>query len=183
MALPDPFNSVAQLLAFTSFEQGASNGQDSVLEGTFAFSQFETALRQSRYEIFRKTGKRQNDEFDEDRLEELREAELWLSTARLYRNYGERIALKFPESNLSGINSVQIGADTPPPTDKGVHWVEFMQSRIRAYGLMLLESPSNRYSVAVSSVSSADSQDTPYSCLSPNCCGGCYDTTNYLGRC
>jgi len=138
MSLPNPFNSVADLLAFTSFQQGAANGQDSVTEGTFAFSQFQSALRQARYEIYKKTLRKQNDEFDDDRLEELREAELWLSTARLYRNYGERIVLKFPESNLAGVASVTIGADTPSPTEKGQHWVEFMLTRIRAMGLALL---------------------------------------------
>ena len=71
MALPDPFNSVSALLAFTSFEQGEANGQDSVRAGTFAFSQFENALRQSRYEIYRKTLRKGNDDFSDDRLEEI----------------------------------------------------------------------------------------------------------------
>ena len=170
MALPEPFNSVADLLTFTSFEQGAPNGQESVLAGTFDFAQFTKALKQSRYEIFRKTLRRANDGFEDDRVEELREAELWLATARLYRNYGERIAVKFPESNLAGVASVQIGADTPPPSgpgSKGEFWADFMMTRIRAFGLMLLESPSTRFTVEVSRDTSTKAE--AFKCLSPSC--------------
>lgn len=170
MSLPAPFNTVQQLLTFTSFQQGAPNGQDSVLDGTFDFAQFTSALRQARYEIYRKTLRRGNDEFEDDRLEELREAELWLATARLYRNYGERIAVKFPESNLAGVASVSIGADTPSPVEKGQHWIEFMMTRIRNFGLMLLESPSTRFAVEVSRDTATTAED--YRCLAPQSCFG-----------
>lgn len=174
MSLPEPFNSVADLLTFTSFQQGAPNGQDSVLDGTFDFNQFTKALKQSRYEIYRKTLRRGNDEFEDDRVEELREAELWLATARLYRNYGERIAVKFPESNLAGVGSVQIGADTPPPSgpgSKGEFWADFMMTRIRNFGLMLLESPSNRFAVEVSRDTGTTAE--AYRCLAPQSCFPC----------
>jgi hypothetical protein len=161
MAIPEPFNSVKNLLAFTSFQEGAGNGRESVLEGTFLFSQFATALRQSRNEIYRKTGRRKNDEFSDDRLEELTEAELWLATARLYPKFGERIALKFPESNLAGVGSVSQGADTPSPLEKAQHWIDYATSRIRGMGLQLLESPSTRFTVSVGK----DASTKPYSCL------------------
>lgn len=165
MAMPQPFNSVEDLLSFTSFEHGAGNGAESVEQGTFAFSQFESALRRTRNEIYRKTGKRQNDEFAEDRTEELREAELWLATARLFPLFGERIAVKTVDANMAGIAEIQIGADTPPPSgpgSKAEFWAKFMSDRYRALGLMLLESPSTRYQVTVGT----DKWTERYACLS-----------------
>lgn len=145
MSLPNPFNSVDDLMGFTSFRQGSGGPQDSgdllqqsATDGTFAISQFEQALQRARNEIYRKTGSLDNDAFDEARKAELTEAELWLATARLYPMYGEKIALKFPESNLAGVGDLTLGADTPSPVEKGQHWFEFMASRCRAMGDRLL---------------------------------------------
>lgn len=109
MALPEPFSKVKDLLAFTSFEHGGNDRRTSAEQGTFVFSQFQTALKQSRYEIYKATLRKQNDEFDEDRLEQLREAELWLATSRLMPKFGEKIAIAFAESNLSSVGSVTVG--------------------------------------------------------------------------
>lgn len=138
MALPDPFGSVAELVLWSGFEQGASNGQASVQQGTFAFSQFDTALRESRREIYRKTLGKDNDEFDEDRADELKEAERYLAISRLYPNFGSRMQIKFPESNLQSVGSVMSGADTPDPFSKGRQLVEFMANRFRTIGRELL---------------------------------------------
>lgn len=143
-----PFNTVKELLAFTSFEHGAPNGTDSVRRGTFAFSQFQTALRNSRNEILRKTGGIANNAFSEDRREELKESELWLSAARLMPRFGERIAVKTVDANMAGIASVQLGADTPPPSgpgSKGEYYVKFMYQRFRAIGLELLNAKYDRW--------------------------------------
>lgn len=109
--LPDPFNSVAELVLWSGFEHGAANGQDSVLEGTFSFPQFQTALAEARREIYRKTANTANDGFDDGRRDELKEAERYLATARLWPNYGARMALKFPESNAQSVGGTFSGPD------------------------------------------------------------------------
>ena len=139
--LPVPFNSVEQLAGFTSFRQGAATGVDSVREGTFPFSAFDGALRDARREIYRRTNERENDAFTAARLDDLREAELWLATARLYPRFGERIAVAYPESNLQSIGEVSSGADTPPPSgpgSKAEFWTQFMYGQMRAIGLNIL---------------------------------------------
>lgn len=162
--LPDPFNSVAELSLWSGFLQGDSNGQNSVLEGTFAFVQFETALAEARREIYRKTLRKQNDEFDEDRRDELKEAERWLAIARLWPNFGARMALKFPESNAQGTGEVFSGPDTPAPLEKSRQYVEFMYQRLRRIGLELLESPSTRFAISIGTPNEAID---PYRCLAP----------------
>lgn len=171
MSLPNAFNTVADLLAFTSFEQGAGNGIDAVRDGTFLFSQFQRALTMARNEIYRKTGRKQNDQFDDDRLAELTESELWLATARLYRQYGERIALKSIDADGASVASVQRQPDTPPPSgpgSKGEFWSHSMANWIRNMGLLLLESPSTRYQVTVSTLSKNTTSNllTDCECLS-----------------
>ena len=152
MALPIPFNTVADLVLWSGFEQGASNGQDSVLQGTFAFAQFSTALKESRREIYVRAGKKENADYTEWRADELKESERYLATARLFPNFGSRMQLKFPESNLSSVNSVTTGADTPDPFSKGRQLVEFMYKSLRAIGLELLNSPASRFVAEVSTV-------------------------------
>jgi hypothetical protein len=126
-------------------------------------------LKRARKEIWRKTLKRGNSEFDEDRVEELREAELWLATARLYPIFGERIALVYPESNLSGLGAATIGADTPPPSgpgSKGEYWAQFMEQLARKRGLELLQSPSTTFALALSKWQTPTWQTHYQSCLS-----------------
>lgn len=149
MALPSPFNTVEELSLWSGFSQGAATGQDSVLNGTFTFGMFTTALKESRREIYRKTGKRSNSAFDEDRLSELTEAEKWLAAARLYPNYSSRMFIFFPESNLQSSGEVLSGADTPDPFFKSRQLLEFTYRRIRALGLELLEAKSNRFAFVV----------------------------------
>ena len=149
MALPDPFNTVEELALWSGFQQGPSNGQDSVLEGTFAYGQFQTALRQARREIYRKTGLKQNAEFSEDRQDELKEAELWLAVARLYPNFASRMQLEFPESNIQSTGEVMNGADTPSPYEKVKQLMELMYENLRRIGLDLLESSSTRFYVSL----------------------------------
>lgn len=172
MALPDPFNTVDDLVLWSGFQQGPSQGQASVIAGSFALGQFETALRESRREIYRRTGRRDNDDFDEDRADELREAERYLAAARLYPNFGSRMQLEFPESNLAAVSEVMTGADTPSPYEKGRQLVEFMYSSLRQIGLMLLESPSTRWDIRVGIIPPATTTVTRYPCLSANYCGG-----------
>lgn len=139
--LPAPFNTVEQLAGFTSFRQGSATGVDSVREGTFPFSAFDQALRDARREIHRRTNERPLAAFSEARLDDLREAELWLATARLYPRFGERIAIAYPESNLQSIGEVSSGADTPPPSgpgSKAEFWTQFMYQQLRAIGLNIL---------------------------------------------
>jgi len=138
MALPNPFNTVEELVLWSGFEQGPSQGQASVLSGTFALSQFETALKESRREIYRRAGRKENDEYDEARADELKECERYLACSRLYPNFGARMQLEFPESNLSQVGDVSVGADTPSPYEKGKLLVEFMYSSLRRIGLGLL---------------------------------------------
>jgi len=143
MALPNPFNTVEELVLWSGFEQGPSQGQASVLAGSFALGQFETALKESRREIYRRAGRKQNDEYDESRADELKEAERYLATARLYPNLGAKMQIKFPESNLAAVGDVMVGADTPSPYEKGRQLVEFMYSSLRRIGLELLRGNRN----------------------------------------
>jgi hypothetical protein len=135
---PEPFNTVADLAGFTTFRQGAATGVDSVREGTFPFSAFAQALRDARREIHRRTGERPAEAFSDARFDDLREAELWLATARLYPRFGERIILSFPESNIQATGEVKSGADTPPPLEKGQAWIGGLYQQIRAIGLSIL---------------------------------------------
>lgn len=162
MALPDPFNSVKQLAAFTSFREGSAAGADSVREGTFPFSAFQQALSDARREIYRRTGERENAEFSESRLDDLREAELWLATARLYPRFGERLVLAFPESNLQGVGEVMSGADTPSPVEKSEFWTGTMYQRIRAIGLSVLSG----YPWDIQTVAESETIGERFTCLS-----------------
>jgi len=109
MALPKPLNDVEDLLKFTNFKHGTNSGPDSIAEGNFSMKQFEAALKHARYEIYRKTVRKQNEDFADDRLEEIREAELWLATARLMPKFGERIAIQTTDANLASVSSVLVG--------------------------------------------------------------------------
>jgi len=170
--MTDPFNTVSELLTFTSFQQGPGNGQASVQEGTFTLSQFESALQRSRNEIYARAGRMENDDYESWRYDQLKECELWLATARLYPMFGERITLKFPESNMSALADVTIGADTPSPVEKGQHYVQFMTQRIRAFGLELLYNHNEVWDMVVGTEPSVESD--PYPCLA----GGVYATTD-----
>jgi len=171
--MPDPFNTVTDLLTFTSFQQGPGNGQASVAEGTFTLSQFESALQRARNEIYARAGKMENAAYETWRYDQLTEAELWLATARLYPMFGERLTLKFPESNMSALADVTIGADTPSPVEKGVHYVKFMTQRIRAFGLELLYNHSENWDMRVGTEPSVESD--PYPCLA----NGVYTTSDH----
>ena len=173
MALPDPFNSVEELVLWSGFEQGPSQGQASVLSGTFALSQFETALQESRREIYRRTGRKGNDDFDEDRADELKEAERYLAASRLYPNFGARMQLEFPESNLAAVGDVMTGADTPDPYTKGKQLVEFMYAALRRIGLAILESPSHRWDMRLGTADEPATVADRYPCLAGFTCGGC----------
>lgn len=162
MALPTPFNDETALAAFTSFKQGAKSGADSVREGTFPFAAFSQALRDARREIYRRTGERDTSEFTEARLDDLREAELWLATARLYPRFGERLILAFPESNLQAVGEVSQGADTPSPYEKGDAWTGQLYQRIRAVGLSLLHGQP----WSIETVAESETLREPFTCLS-----------------
>lgn len=138
MSLPDPFNTVEELVLWSGFQQGPSEGQASVLQGTFALSQFETALQEARREIYRRTEGKGNDDFTEDRADELKEAERYLACARLLPNYSSRMQIFFPESNMQSVGEVVVGPDTPSPMEKSRNWLGFMYKRLRAIGLELL---------------------------------------------
>lgn len=177
--IPSPFNTVAELVLWSGFEQGDSNGRDSVIAGTFSFGMFETALNDARLEIYRKTLRKQNGEFTEDRAAELKIAERYLATAFLFPNFGSRMQLKFPESNLAAVGSVQIGADTPDPFSKGRQYVEFMYDKIRSIGLAYLESPSTRFAIEVSKDNRSTTQTYSCPCIS-NYGDCCYETTKEI---
>lgn len=165
MPLPDPFNSVKQLAAFTSFREGAATGADSVREGTFPFSAFEQALQDARVEIYRRTGERDDSEFTEARLYQLANAERYLATANLYPKFGERISTAFPESNIQSVSEVMVGADTPPPSGPGSKtefWVDFMYQKVRGIGLSILYGqPWGLDTVAESEISDPWTRTTP----------------------
>ncbi len=172
MAMPDPLNSVADLLKFTNFAHGAGNDALSVKAGSFEYSQFDYALRRARNEIYAKAGRLDNADYDEYRLEQLTEAELWLATARLYPMFGERIALRFPEANLTSVAEITQGADTPSPFEKLEVWHR-VAKEVRAFGLELLRG--DPWDMAVGSETTTDN---PYNCLADgvysnhatNCC-------------
>lgn len=163
--LPSPFNSVADLVRFTCFRQGDSNGVDSVRAGTFEFEQFTEALQRARNEIYARAGKKQNTEYDDYRLAQLQECELWFATARLYPQFGERIAIVYPESNVASIGIAMTGADSPPPSgpgSKGEFWVKFMSDRARAQGERLLTGQGSAWGLAVG----VQTDSTRFPCLS-----------------
>lgn len=166
---------------FTAFRPGAGGKEDTgetlqnaAIAGEFAYSQFSEALQRARNEIFARCGQKTNSEYAEWRSAQLTEAELWIATARLYPLYGERLAVKFPESNLSGLSELQIGADTPSPVEKGVHWVEFMTAKIRGFGLELMLGQGSNWGIEIGELPASD----PYPCLAPGsysytCSGNC----------
>lgn len=135
-----PFNSVEALCSFSAFRQGAGGPHDkgealkqSVLDGEFAPSQLTAALVEAREEIYARCGGEENDEYETARAAQLRQAELYLATARLYERLAEKVALKFPEANLGAVSTggggVTWGADTPSPLEKMKGWTE----QARAY--------------------------------------------------
>ena len=139
-----PFNSVEQLCAFCAFRQGAGGPADtgpalkqSVLDAEFALSQLQSALAEAREEIYARCGQKANDDYETARAYQLKQAELYLATARLYERLAEKTALKFPEANLGGVGNVQWGADTPSPLEKMKGWHETAQ-RYRAIADNLL---------------------------------------------
>ncbi|MBP7746921.1 MAG: hypothetical protein KA383_12395 [Phycisphaerae bacterium] len=160
----ETFNNVEELILWSGFDHGASSGQASVTQGTFAYGQFERALDEARREIYRKTGQRLNDEFDEDRADELKEAERYLAIARLIPNYANRMQLEFPESNLASVGEVTVGADTPSPYEKGAQWIEKMYSAYRSMGLALLANARDHADIELGDDVSSES----YPCLSPS---------------
>lgn len=165
MSLPAPFNSVEDLVLWSGFQQGPSQGQASVLSGTFDIAQFETALAEARREIYRRTRRKNNDEFNEDRADELKEAERYLATARLYPNFASRMQIAFPESNLQSVGDVMTGADTPSPYEKGQQLINLMYKKLRAIGLMLLESPSHRWDIQLAQDRQSMTVSGRYPCL------------------
>ncbi len=174
MAIPSPFNTVEALMGFTSFRQGAGGPSDegatlrqAAEDGTFAVSQFEDALQKSRNEIYARCGRKPNADYTDWRLSQLTEAELWLATARLYPKYGERIAIKFSESNLAGVESVTLGADTPPPSgpgSKGEFYTKFMVQQFRGFGLQLMLGMGENWSAELTT---AKITNEPFPCLLP----------------
>lgn len=113
-----PFNSVQDLCTFTAFRAGTGGpnviGQaltQSVTDGTFATSQLQLSLTLAREEIYARAGQKENDEYDPYRFYQLKQCELWFSLSTLTILFGEKTALKFPESNLSAVGSVSLGAD------------------------------------------------------------------------
>jgi hypothetical protein len=133
--LASPFNTVAELIAFTSFREGDA---DSIDRPAFKRSQFESALQLARNEIDVKT---LSAELTEERESQCKEAELYLATSRLYRLWGERLGLLTTDANLVGVGSVSLGADTPPPTglnSKMDFWLVSMSQEYRRVGLSIL---------------------------------------------
>lgn len=113
-----PFNTIESLCNFTALRPGAGGSNDfgealkqSVQDGTFATSQLSMALSLAREEIYARCGQKENEEYEVYRSYQLKQAELWLSLSTLAILYGEKTALKFPESNLSAVGSVSMGAD------------------------------------------------------------------------
>ncbi len=149
MSLPLPLNTPEELALWSGFTQGPATGQESVLNGTFELEQFETALTEARREIYLKTQFKQNEEFTEERLSELKEAERYLAAARLYPCYAAKMRIEFPESNLASVGDVMSGADTPDPYSKAEGLMKAAQ-QLRAIGLELLNAPSRCWDVSVS---------------------------------
>jgi len=106
-----PFNTVGELAARTAFSQGETGTEASVIDATFSFSQFQTALQDARDYIYRRTTGIDNADFTADRLAELKQAEIYLALSTLFEMYGEEIPLKSPDANLAAVSSVTLGAD------------------------------------------------------------------------
>lgn len=136
--MADPFNSVAELKARTSFSQGNFGTAQSVDSATFTISQFQNALQDARDFIFARTNSTANADFTATRLPEIKEAERYFALERLYEIYGEEIALKSPDANIAAVAEVMSGADTPSPYEKSAHWINVMSTKFRARGLLLL---------------------------------------------
>ena len=177
MSLPDPFNTVLDLCTFAAFRQGKGGPSDtgeslkqSVLDGEFSTSQLEAALAEARAEIFARAGQKQNEDYDDYRAAQLQESEKYLATSRLYQRYAEKLALKFPESNLQSVGSVSLGADTPSPLEKMEVWHR-VANVYRQQGETLLRG--QPWTMVVGTESERD----PFTCLAPGmysgaCCNG-----------
>ena len=136
--MASPFNSVAELITRTAFSQGESGTEQSVIDATFTFSQFQSALQDARDFISKRTKAKAVADMTDERVSELTQAEIYLAIAILFEMFGERIPLKSPDANLSSVGTRLQGADTPSPPEKGRHWVEFMATRYRSRGMTLL---------------------------------------------
>ena len=118
-----PFNSVAELVQRTPFSQGETGTEQSVIDATFTFSQFQSALQDARDLISKRTKSKPVADMTDNRIAELKRAEIYLALAILFEMFGERVALKSPDANLSSVGTRLQGADTPDPYSKGRQFV------------------------------------------------------------
>ncbi len=135
--MPEPLNTVTELIAFSSFREGDKMAVDTP---TFLKSQFEQALQAARDEITDRTMGKENEDFGM-RLGVVKEAERYLATSRLYDMWGDRLGLLSTDANLVNIGSVGLGSDTPPPLGQGSKmefFIKSMSAIYRAKGLELL---------------------------------------------
>lgn len=136
--MADPFNTVASLINRTSFSQGEFGSEQSVIDATFTFAQFQLVLQDARDFISKRTKGKATADFTDDRLAELKRAEIYLAVAILFEMYGEQIALKSKDANLASVGANTAGADTPSPYEKSAHWINVMAARYRSRGMTLL---------------------------------------------
>lgn len=109
--MADPFNTVAELKARTSFSQGNFGTAQSVDDATFSISQFQNALQDARNFIFGRTNETANADFTAQRLTDVKQAERYFALSTLMEIYGEEVALKSPDANLAAVSEVSVGAD------------------------------------------------------------------------
>jgi hypothetical protein len=153
---PEPFNSMEELLRFTSFRLGSGNSSEtmealraSAEQATFEVEALQDCLQRARDEIWVLTNGMSNEEFEEPRQRQLKTAELWLCLGELYPLYGERLNITVRDSNSSGIGEWNVGPDTPSPAERQAHW-ERMGKLMRERAMELIESKATRFVVSVS---------------------------------
>lgn len=114
-------NSVDDILLRTSFRTGERYGAESVRKGTFTVEQFEAALQMAYEELLARLPSTESlDDVSSRRKAELTIAEGLLAEAWLCQWFGQRIAISYPESNMSAVGGAGVtsGADTPDPFTK-----------------------------------------------------------------
>jgi len=137
--------------------------KESVINGEFSIGQLSQVLIEAREEIYARAGQLENADYETARAYQLTQAELYLATSRLYERYAEKVALKFPESNLAGVGSVQVGADTPSPLEKMETWHR-IANHYRAMGERLLTGQGQGWDIKVGTLSTSSTSQYP-ACL------------------
>jgi hypothetical protein len=163
-------NTIAELLEHTQFRQGSGTGVDSVREGNFTLLSFQNALDDAYADIQERLMGRDITSLPTYRQHRIKRAEVYLALAYLYEQFGERIGIVYPESNIQGVGGISVGADTPPPVglnSKGEYYGKTLPTWARERATELLRGFKWKFSKFSLGY---DSTEWPYEC-------------SYLGLC